>query len=246
MNVVVDYPEDFPLVGVDRKVFDHQLRNLFDQPDPYAAHTLDKLRERIGLKSQYRSGEYDELETLFTLVRTDPDHGVRDHLLASAGDFLQVRLRLAEYRGSCAQENAPALRTPLRWIVAAGTAVFVPVAVAAFVWGGPAVASVVDWIVNPTAGARASMPAVATLAPAASSTVVKITRPTDAPISNVSAVPVDGTTELTLTSWTRDPLTAMDGIKRLMPKNDGSEYQIDVTVSRTSEPLHSPTAGDRQ
>ncbi|KUY72674.1 hypothetical protein WI25_12680 [Burkholderia cepacia] len=252
MNVVVDYPEDFPLVGVDRKVFDHRLRDLFVQPDSYAAHTLDKLRERIGLKSRYNSGDYDELETLFTLVRTDPDSAVRDQLLLRAGDFLLVHLRLAEFpapRDAYASTNSGELyasgsRNSLRWIVAAASALFVPAAVAAIVWGAPAAASVIDWIIGPSARPHRSVPIVATITPPASGTAANVARPANEPASTVPLASIDGTTELTLTTWTRDPLKAVDGIKRLLPKLDGNEYQIDVTVSRTARPFDSTNTGD--
>ncbi|MDR6503854.1 hypothetical protein J2785_007047 [Burkholderia ambifaria] len=251
MNVVVDYPEDFPLVGVDRKVFDHRLRDLFAQPDPYAAHTLDKLRERIGLKSRYHSGDYDELETLFTLVRTDPDQAVRDQLLVRAGDFLLVHLRLADFPDRSEAGNPTAAGdaswlgsgVPLRW-VAGGTAAIVAAAAATHFWIAPVVASYVDSIIGPSTEPRPSTPLVATADPAASSSSANVIRPKAVLTTTVSTLPDDGTTALTLTTWTRDPLKAVDGIKRLMPKSDGSEYQIDVTVSQTSTPQASQNTGD--
>ncbi|MBR8186508.1 hypothetical protein C6Q14_27470 [Burkholderia ambifaria] len=243
MNVVVDYPEEFPLVGIDRKVFDHRVRRVFAQPDAYSAHALDRLAERLGLKSRYHSTEYDELEALFTLARTEPDQAVLDQLLVRAGDFLLVRLRFPEFPSSSDEAGPRSSQIPLSWIVA-GAAVFVAVMVAAFIWGAPAVASVVDSIVGSSKVSRPSVPLAATVTPTSSEPAFNVARPANAPASTVSPLPVDGTSELTLTTWTRDPLAAMDGIKRLMPKTDGSEYQIDVTVSQTSPPQVAKNTGD--
>ncbi|HGO6126531.1 hypothetical protein QZM82_31915 [Burkholderia cepacia] len=253
MNVVVDYPEDFPLVGVDRKVFDHQLRHLFAQPDPYAAHTLDKLRERIGLKSRYHSSDYDELDTLFTLVRTDPDEAVRDQLLVRAGDFLLVHLRRAEFPDrsevghstSVSGTSASGARVSARWIIA-GAAVFIATAVATFYWIAPAVASYVDSIIGPSTKSRTPVPLDEAVAPPASSSSADVVRSKVLLAQTASPLSDDGTAELTLSTWTRDPLKAVDGIKRLMPKADGREYQIDVTVSRTSLPQAPTNAGGNQ
>lgn len=245
MNVVVDYPEDFPLIGVDRKVFDRQLRNLFAQPDPYAAHTLDKLRERIGLKSRYHSSDYDELETLFTLVRTDSDQAVRDQLLVRAGEFLLVHLRLAAFPVSSDESDAPSSRISPSWI-AAGLAASALAAAAALFWIAPAIASYADSIVGSSTEPRNSAPLVATVTPTGSGPSVDVAPPKNVPTSTDSPLSDDTTTELTFTTWTRNPLRSVDGLKRLMPENDGSEYQIDVTVSRTLPPPRAAKDGGSQ
>lgn len=243
MNVVVDYPEEFPLIGVDRKVFDHQVRRVFAHPSAYSANELDRLAARIGLESRFHSPEYDELEALLSLVRTDPDQAVLDQLLVRAGDFLQVRLRLPEFASSSDDAGPIPSQIPLSWMVA-GAAAFVAVMVAAFVWGAPAVASVVDSIVGRPRVSHPAVPLATTVSPTSSGSAFDVARQTSVPVSTASALPIDGTTELTLTTWTHDPLIAMDGIKRLMPKSDGSEYQIDVTVSQTSVPQAPQNTGD--
>ncbi|MEB2500730.1 hypothetical protein [Burkholderia cenocepacia] len=246
MNVVVDYPEEFPLVGVDRKVFDHQVRHVFAQLDAYSARALARLAERIGFESRFHSPEYDELEALLTLVRTEPDQAVLDQLLLRAGEFLHVRLRLPEFVDSSNNRGPQPAQVPRSWIVAGATAL-VATLVAAFVWGAPAAASVVDWIVGrPNVSPRA-VPLAATSTPASSAPAFDLSRQTSLPASTGSALPVDETTALTLTTWTHDPLAAMDGVKRLMPKADGIEYQIDVTVSRPLPALRTPeTRGDQK
>ncbi|ERJ36215.1 hypothetical protein L810_0748 [Burkholderia sp. AU4i] len=243
MNVVVDYPEEFPLIGVDRKVFDHQVRRVFAHPSAYSANELDRLAARIGLESRFHSPEYDELEALLSLVRTDPDQAVLDQLLVRAGDFLQVRLRLPEFASSHDDAGPLPSQIPLSWKFA-GAAALVAAMVAAFIWGAPAVASIVDTIIGAPKVSRPIGPLAATVSPSSSGSAFDVARQTAAPNSTASALPIDGTTELTLTTWTRDPLIAMDGIKRLMPKIDGSEYQIDITVSQTSAPQTPENKGD--
>lgn len=243
MNVVVDYPEEFPLIGVDRKVFDHQVRRVFAHPSAYSANELDRLAARIGLESRFHSPEYDELEALLSLVRTDPDQAVLDQLLVRAGDFLQVRLRLPEFASSHDDAGPLPAQIPLSWKVA-GAAALVAVMAAAFIWGVPAAASIVDTIIGAPKVSRPIAPLAATVSPSSSGSAFDVARQTAAPNSTASALPIDGTTELTLTTWTRDPLIAMDGIKRLMPKIDGSEYQIDITVSQTSAPQTPENKGD--
>lgn len=95
MNVVVEYPEDFPLEGADRKVFERRLRDLFAKEESHPGQTLDHLRKRIGLDSRYYSEDYRELETLFAIARTDPGDDVRRALLRRAGEYVSVRLRPA-------------------------------------------------------------------------------------------------------------------------------------------------------
>ncbi|VWC93402.1 hypothetical protein BCO18430_03408 [Burkholderia contaminans] len=243
MNVVVDYPEEFPLIGVDRKVFDHQVRRVFAQPSAYSANELDRLAARVGHKSRFHSPEYDELEALLSLVRTDPDQAVLDQLLVRAGDFLQVRLRLPEFANSSDVAGPLPSQIPLSWMVAGGAA-FVAVMAAAFIWGAPAVGSVVDAITGAPKVSRPVIPLAATVSPSSSGSAFDVARQTSAPTSTGSALPIEGTTELTLTTWTRDPLIVIDGIKRLMPRSDGSEYQIDITVSQTSVPQGPQDTGD--
>ncbi|MCA7981295.1 hypothetical protein LGM57_33725 [Burkholderia cepacia] len=243
MNIVVEYPDEFPLIGVDRKVFEHHVRRVFAHPSAYSANELDRLAARIGLKSRFNSPAYEELEALLSLVRTDPDQAVLDQLLVRAGDFLQVRLRLPEYASSSDNAGPLPSQIPRIWMVA-GTAAFIAVLAAAFIWGAPAIASIVDTIIGAPKVSRPLVPLAATVSPSSSGSAFDVARQTSAPNSTASALPIEGTTELTLTTWTRDPLIAMDGIKRLMPKIDGSEYQIDITVSQTSVPQTPENTGD--
>lgn len=245
MNVVVDYPEEFPLVGVDRKVFDHQVRHVFAHLDAYSGRALARLAERIGFESRFHSPEYDELEALLTLVRTQPNQAVLDQLLLRAGEFLHVRLRQPEFIDSSDDSDPRPTQVPRGWVVAGATALVATMA-AAFVLGAPAAASVVDWIVGRPKVSPRAVALAATGTPASSAPAFDLSRQKSLQASTGSALPVDETTELTLTTWTRDPLAAMDGVKRLMPRADGSEYQIDVTVSRALPALRTPDTGGDQ
>ncbi|MGZ2749918.1 hypothetical protein [Burkholderia stagnalis] len=225
MNIVVEYPEDFPLTGVDRKIFDRQLRNEFLRPEGYAAHKLDQLLERIGLKSRYGANEYYELETLFALVRTDPGDDVRDALLERAGQYLSVRLRLAEYspqgEGSAptdaidTRDVSPA-RSPRRWMLGA-LAACVLVGVA-YIWHNAPTAAGVS--------RAASAPAV-----------------TDAPIA--SSAPDPGDAQIDLSWVSNKPGRDLDAIKRLMPV-DGGDYVVTLKVAAVEVPSKPPGVGSRR
>ncbi|WP_321853640.1 hypothetical protein [Burkholderia cenocepacia] len=245
MNVVVDYPEDFPLVGIDRKVFGHQVRRVFAQLDAYSAHALARLAERIGFESRFHSPEVDELEALITLVRTQSDQAALAQLLLRAGDFLHVRLRQPEFVDTTDDLGSQPASVPRSWIVAGATSLVATIVVA-FVWGAPAAASAIDWIVGRPNVTPRAVPLAAAGTPTSSGQAFDLSRQSNVPATPVSAPPVDEETALTLTTWTRDPLVAMDGIKRLMPKIDGSEYQIEVTVSRALPALRTPGTGGKQ
>ncbi|HHV7523722.1 TPA: hypothetical protein ACUNF5_005247 [Burkholderia orbicola] len=96
MNVAIEYPEEFPLDEVDRRVFSQQIRKLLHAKDVYGCE-LDSLRERAGLESSSPFDERAEIATLIKLSQRDSSPAVVDRLFERLGDYLNVRISHANY-----------------------------------------------------------------------------------------------------------------------------------------------------
>lgn len=96
MNIAIEYPEEFPLDEVDRRVFSRQIRGLLHAKNVYGGE-LDSLRQRAGLESASPFDESAELATLIKLSQRDSSPAVVDRVFERLGDFLNVRISHANY-----------------------------------------------------------------------------------------------------------------------------------------------------
>lgn len=234
MNVVVEYPEDFPLEGADRKVFERRLRDLFAKEESHPGQTLDHLRKRIGLDSRCYSEDYRELETLFAIARTDSGDDVRRALLRRVGEYVSVRLRPALFAvpsdpgtsGLCTDDEHPSGSSsvsPSGWPDWAPLIVGMLLAVVL----GMLVIAGIRWVFLTPRDSQPLAPATSTstrAAPAiapASSDASMVAVDTDMPLlPPVVDVKID----------THQPAWALAALARLAPAEKG-EYLIELKVS---------------
>ncbi|WP_060157199.1 hypothetical protein [Burkholderia cepacia] len=214
MNVAIEYPQDFPLDEVDRKVFSHQIRKLLNSQQVFGCE-LDSLRERAGLEATSPFGERDEITTLITLSQRDATPDVVDRLLERLGRFLNVRLSLAEYAGESdsGSHGRPRTAGPFRIVVAVA-------AVTAIAVGGY---FVLNHFFTVPADAQA-----ATLAPVQAPTS-DVVAPFDSrrlPISTVN----DSVPTVDMTFESSRPGSDLASLRRVLPA-DGGVYLVSLQVT---------------
>lgn len=96
MNVVIEYPENFALHGVERSRFEHCVQVIVEVEGVYDIDELDALRSQTGQCSTVASYERFELQLLLDMSREAMADETRAVFLKKLSAYLGVRLRQAE------------------------------------------------------------------------------------------------------------------------------------------------------
>lgn len=93
MNIVIDYPENFPLTPVDRDIYAEQLLAVLRDPRQARMYALDDLRKWAGLPPIWSHHQRDVLETLLSMMTGENRDAYRDSLIAKTSAYLGVGIR---------------------------------------------------------------------------------------------------------------------------------------------------------
>lgn len=106
------FPEGFPLDGVDREIFAHQVRDVFFDPGPDRLSDLDRLRTQTGRAPLYAHYQRDVLETLLSMMRTSHEMRHRDALIAKTAEYLGIEITHVPDAPSGTTESVDADKSP--------------------------------------------------------------------------------------------------------------------------------------
>ncbi|KVD94654.1 hypothetical protein WS63_03155 [Burkholderia stagnalis] len=216
MNVIVEYPEDCLLRPVERLVFSRQIRNLLTRDKAYM-HDLDAMRARVGLEAAFHSYQREELATLLSMVHENVSDEVRDRLLERLGNYLNVRIRRADYT----QETADYDGQVERGAATHSWTLSIAVGIVMFAVGFGFSAALTPTHPLPVAGARSAV------APESAAHANSIAQPLLDSTGDESAgdVPL-----LKFSFESSRPKRDLGALRALMPTDDGT-YTIDLTVT---------------